>query len=250
MKQVLKITLFAGILATLIISACSKSSDSDSSTPAPTTSSTPTPTFGDGWGMMAAVTSVSYQVVAGVTIPVIINTATAAFQASAGSTSYVDAGTVTLNSKALTKSTNNVYIYDKLTDPLDFTQVTWSVSGAGSVPAINYTDDKPIPDFSGYNSLPSTVDRSSNLIISLSGTLSDCDTVYVLISGSNGKFILKSLPGSASECKFSAAELSVLAAGTGLLQVAPWNYKSEDISSKKFYFVNEKAYTKTGVTIN
>jgi hypothetical protein len=251
MKKSLSLSFLAGIIVVTMFSGCAKKSDSTDSTPTSNTPSTQTPSFSDGWGLMAAVTSVSYQVVAGVTIPLFVNTATAAFQASAGSSTYVDAGTVSLNSKTLTKSTNNVYIYNNLTDPLDFSAVNWNVTGAGSIPAITYSDNKPIPDYSGFSTLPGTISRASDLTIALSGTISDADTVYIIISGTDGKFVMKRLAGNAAECKFTTADLSVLSAGTGgIIQVTPWNYKTEDFSDKKFYFVNEKAYTKSGITIN
>jgi hypothetical protein len=250
MKKRLNISLLAGLMITIMISGCSKSTSTDTPT-TPSTPSTPTPSFSDGWGLMAAVTSVSYTVVAGITIPMSVNTATAAFQSAAGSSTYVDAGTVTLNAKTLTKSTNTVYLYNNLQDPLDFTQVSWNVSGAGSVPAINYTNDRPMPDYSGFSTLPSTISRSGDLTISLSGTISDADTVYLTISGTNGKYLMKRVAGNAAQCIFTASELSTLSAGTGgLIQVTPWNYKIEDFNNKKFYFVNEKAYTKSGITLN
>lgn len=249
MKHMIKLTLSAALFTSLFIAGCTKSEDSTSGTPSTPNSSTPSITISDGYGAMAAVKTVSYTTVAGYTVPVEVNTAVAAFPSSPGG-SLVDAGSVSLNNKMLTKTANNAYVYQTMTDPLVFNQFAWVVSGSGAVPAINYTDDKPMADFSGYNSLPSTVTKASGLTISLGSAITGADSVYVILSDYNNGYILKRVGGSAAECTFSAAELTKLAAGQGIIQVCPWNYKSEDISSKKFYFINEAAYTKMGITIN
>ncbi len=251
MNRILRTTLLSGAVALTLLSSCKKSADNPLDTSTPSSTSALSVTINDGWGALAAVTSVSYTTVAGITFPLNVNTAVAAFRSSAGSTTFIDGGTVMLNSKTLTKQSGNAYVYQNLTDPISFPPVTWSVSGAGSIPAINYTDDKNMPAFTGYNSLPSSVSRSTDLTVSLSGMITDADSVYCQIAGSGNKSILKRVAGNASQVVFTAAELSALGTTTGgLIQVAPWNYKKEDISSKTFYFINETCYSKVGITIN
>ena len=254
MKTTIRNTFFAVALTTIIFSGCTKTEDviddtlNNNNT---TTTSSTTPNLKDGYGVLAAVTSVSYTTVQGITIPVTTNTATAGFFSAPGLNNMVDAGTVTLNSKTLTKSSNNAYVYDKLTDPLSFSQVTWSVSGSANVPAISYTDDRQMPDFTGFNTLPATVTKANGLTISLGGAISNADSVYVIVSGGNNQYILKRLGGNASQCVFSASDLSPLGnTSTGMIQVAPWNYKKEDFNDKPYYFVLETVYSKIGVAIN
>jgi hypothetical protein len=251
MKNLFKNTLFTVALATVLFSGCKKSEDvvQDPTTNTPSTSNS-TPSIKDGYGTFAAVHSVSYTTVSGITIPLDVNTAVAAFYTSAGSGTMVDGGTVTLNSKTLTKNSNNAYVYQNLTDPLSFSTVSWNVTGSASVPAISYTEDKSFPDFSGYNSLPATLTKANGLTVSLSGTISYADSVYVVVSGGD-KYVLKRVAGNAAQCVFSASDLSAIANTTmGMIQVAPWNYKKEDFNSKSYYFVLETCYTKQGVTIN
>jgi hypothetical protein len=204
----------------------------------------------DGYGVLVAIRSVSQTTVAGITVPVEVNTAVAAFSSSMGSSTLVDGGTVTLNSKGLTKSSNNAYSYQNLMDPLSFSTITWNVSGLGSVPAISYTDDRPIPGYSGFSALPATVTRSAGVTISLGSAISNADSVYVIVTDYDNHMVLKRLAGSAAQCTVSASELSGFTAGQGMLQVVPWNYKDEDFNDKKFYFVIESAYTKQGITID
>lgn len=162
MKNTIRTTLLAGTVASLIIAGCAKKSDVTVEPPA-TNSSAPTITVSDGYGALAAVRSVSYTTVAGITIPLEVNTAVAVFNASAGSSTFVDAGVVTINSKALTKSSNNAYYYQTLTDPLSFSTITWNVAGSSSVPAITYTEDRPVPEYSGFSALPTTITKSAGV---------------------------------------------------------------------------------------
>jgi len=248
MKRIFQTTFLCGMIAISLLSSCKKSTDNPV-TSTPTTSALSV-TVGDGYGALAAVTSVSYSTIAGITIPINVNTAVAVFRNTSGSSTMVDGGTVTLNSKTLSKQSNNAYVYQNLTDMLTFPPVTWSVSGSGSVPAINYTDDKNMPSYSGYSTLPSSISRATDLTIDLSGMVSDADSVYCQVADNAKHYLLKRVAGNAGTAVFTASELSAFTAGTGLVQVAPWNYKQEDISGKTFYFINETCYTKVGITIN
>jgi hypothetical protein len=250
MKTIFRTFIIAGAFASFILSGCDKAKDVvEDNTPTNNTSA-PSITMGDGYGVLAAVRSVSYTTVAGITVPLEVNTAVAGFSNALGSNSFVDGGTVTLNSKALTKSSNNAYAYQNLTDALSFGTISWNVTGSSSVPAISYTDDKPIPDYSGFSSLPSTVTRSAGLTISLGSAISGADSIYVVVTDYNNHQLIRRLGGNAAECVISSSELSGFTAGQGMIQVCPWNYKSEDFNDKKFYFVIESAYTKQGITIN
>jgi hypothetical protein len=250
MKTIHKSALSFFLLALVVLSSCNKTEET---TPAPTNNNTGgvSITLSNGYGVMAAVTSVSYTTVAGITVPVTTNTATAVFLASSGSSSYVDAGAVTLNGKALTKQSNNTYVYQNLTNPLTFPPVTWSVAGSASVPSINFTEDKPMPIFSGYETLPASITKASGVTISLGSAVSNADSIYVIISGGNNSYVLKRLGGNASQAVFSASDLTSLGATTvGMIQVAPWNYKVEDFNDLPYYFVNETVYSKIGVAVN
>lgn len=238
------------LIASFSLTSCSKSDDTDPNNNN-NSSGGVTITVKDSYGVLAAITSISYTTVAGITVPVTTNTAVAVFNASAGSTTYVDAGSVTLNGQALTKNSNNAYVYDNLTSPLSFPPITWNVAGSGSVPAINYTDDKAMPTYSGYESLPSTISKATGFTVTLGSSVTKADSVYVLVTDASAKVVLKRLGGSASEAVFTSSDLSALGnTSVGMIQVVPWNFKVEDFNDKPYYFVNETAYSKIGVTIN
>ena len=250
MKHLIKSVVIAGTLVSLMISGCTKTSEVVPETTTPTAAAAPTITISDGYGALAAVRSVSYTTIAGMTIPLEVNTAVAAFTTTMGGSTFVDGGTVTLNTKALTKSTNNAYVYQNLTDPLTFSTLAWNVTGSSSVPSISYTDDRPIPDYSGFSTRPATITKTAGVTISLGSAVSNADSIYVTVTDYNNHSILKRLGGNAGECVINSSELAAFTAGQGMVQVCPWNLKAEDISGKRFYFIIESAFTKQGITIN
>lgn len=249
MNYFVKRSILAVIPVIAVLSGCTKAEELLPENPATPSASTPSITINGAYGVMAAVKSVSYTTVAGYTVPVEVNTAVAAFYSAPGA-SLVDAGTVTLENKALTKSSNNAYVYQTLTSPLSLSTINWNVSGSGAVPAIQYTYERSMPSWSGYEGLPSTLTRSAGITVTLGSSVSAADSVYVIVADYNNGYLLKRVGGSAANCTFSASDLSSLAAGQGMIQVVPWNYKKEDFGDKDYYFVNESAYTKMGITIN
>jgi hypothetical protein len=251
MKRRISTLFIAGLGLTMFFTGCSKKSE-DLMNNTPTTTAAPTVSFSfnNASGVLVSLKTITQQTIAGIVIPTELNTPTAAFPAPLGSSTFVDAGAVTFNTKNLTKLTNNSYVYNDITNPVTYDNVTWNVAGSSSIPAINYTEDKLMPTFSDYSNLPSSVSKSAGITVNLSGTVSNADSVYVvLISTTNSKMSLKRAVSSASSCSFTAEDLSLLGTGAGYLEVCPWNYKIEDISSKSFYFIMEAAYVKT-ITIN
>jgi hypothetical protein len=251
MNRTISKFLLGGLCLTFLFSGCTKKKD-DLLNTTPQTNTTPTVSFSfsNASGVLVALKTVTQQTVAGIVLPVELNTPTAAFPAPLGSSTFVDAGTITFNSKSLAKLTNNSYVYSDYTNPVYYDNITWAVSGSSSIPAINYTEDKLMPAYSDYSSMPSTVTKTAGLTVNFGGSLSNADSVYVVvISAGNSKMVLKRASGSGTACVFTADDLSILGAGAGYLEVCPWNYKLEDISSKSFYFILESAYVKS-ITIN
>lgn len=245
MKTSAKLFVLFFALSAFIITGCDKdddSSDNNSNTPSEFS-------YGDSFGVFVAVKSVTTQVVAGYTIPIEVNTATAAFMETAGSSSMIDGGALTLNNKSMKKVKNNAYIYDDLMNPLDFNEVTWVAAGNANVPAINKTVSRGFPSFSGADALPASISKASGFSISLGSNVSKADSVIVVV-GSKNKSVHKIVGGNVASVSFSSAELSdVEASSTGLVSVSPYNISTETISGKKYYFINETVYSKMSINI-
>ncbi len=242
-KNLLKALVPAALLL-LSVSACKKET-TNNNTQTQNVSTTDLFNYSDAWGLLAGVKTVTYQ-----TIPVIggqqeiiLGTAVTAFNTTEGSTTYQDAGTVQCNTKTLTKQSNNAYVFQPSQSDItgiDFSSGSaWSVSGAGNVPAINYT-------FNAFPSSPTITSNKEELTLangytfSISG-LSTADSVlYILASGDN--YVEKRVGGNTSSVTFSAADLSTLQASDyGLIQVTPYKFlvNTNVMPGKKVYFVNQ-----------
>jgi len=251
MNKILQHISIAGVAFLLIFTGCTEKTEVNPENPTNNnTTNNASFSFPNSYGTLVAVKSISYQVVAGIQIPIEVNTATAAFPSAPGSSTFVDAGGVTINTKAMTKNTNNSYVYDDLVNPLDFNNVTWNVAGGNSIPAFNYTDDNKWPSFSGFDALPATVTKSTGLTVALGNAVMNADSIYVIVADGNGEFVLKRYGGNVAQATVTSNDLSSVASGTGMIQVVPWNFDMEDFSSKDFYFVLEAVYSKMNVTIN
>ena len=251
MNKNIFITSIAFICFAITIIGCKKTTTE----PTPTTSTAATtPRPGDADGVLATVNVDATTTAAGITIPLTIGEAVAAF----GSTSanflagtYVDAGTVSCNTQALTKQTGNSYLYQPTGSSatgIDFSSgVNWNVSGAGSIPAITKSLGVVMPTMPTVSS-SKTVTKGSAYTMNINSISHADSIIFIIASGS--VTLQKTLPGTATSCTFTASETGTLAKSTtALIQVDPFNYTSEIIGGKKIYYVNESSYNLIGAKV-
>jgi hypothetical protein len=95
---------------------------------------------------------------------------------------YLDAGEVLINGINLKKikDEGTIYYNDTINKILE-APYKYSVSGNGSVPSINYNFNADFPTYTGYESLPDTINLNGHNIILLTG-ITDADEVEVYIS--------------------------------------------------------------------
>ncbi|MBS1683304.1 MAG: hypothetical protein JSS76_01015 [Bacteroidetes bacterium] len=244
------LTLTAAIIVAGGISSCNKSTTNTNNTnngnSAPSVN---TPANADG--ALAAIKVITTQTVAGYTVPINIGTAAAWFGLS---TSFKDAGNVTVDGNALTNQSNSYVYQPNQTNPtgLDFnSSVSWNVTGNSSngITGFSYTDQSSFPTIDDVQT-PTSVSHSSSFTLSASGYVSG-DSVIFVVSGGSGhvSFIA---PGGTSSHTFTAAEMGTVGAApnnTGLLQIAPYRVNHQTINGKSYYFVKETCANKF-VTIN
>ncbi len=186
----------------------------------------------DGVGVLAAVKVTTITPVPGYgNYEVTTGTGTAWF-GSPGSTSGNDAGTVKLNGQALTwNSSGGVYIANF---EASFPPVSWEVSGSASVPAFTKNITASFPEFSG--DLPENPTINEDLTISLSGKVSNADSVIAVVAGNTA--VMKVVSAGANQVTISKSQLSSL----GSIQQISINavkYLPETIEGKKFWFILE-----------
>ncbi|RYE22855.1 MAG: hypothetical protein EOP51_12225 [Sphingobacteriales bacterium] len=213
-----------------------------------------TPTFGDVNGSLAAVQMKYSMEQMGFPIDISYETAVATF--TNGSTTLVDAGTVSVNGINLEKQTNNSYLKMATTglttaDLKYSSGVDWSVSGTGNIPTVSYKHGTNFPEYTG--TVPTEITKANGLSFTFntSNTM-NADSVYVFVGASNGKTFIKGYAPNAGTVKITASDLSGLPTvtdKTAYLEVLPVKFDVQSFSGKPFVFIKEQAIVRN-VNIN
>ena len=215
-------------------------------TPTATTSSTPTapqPTITGGDAALVAVNTKITNMVVGIPVELEIGTGVGVF-GNLSTPSYVDVGSITLNTKALTKQSNNTYLFTpSATEPtgIDLSgSLNWSVAGGNGFSAFTCTSSKSMPNADMVSGTYTTVDKSSTFTLSTNSSISNADSVYFQLSGPNGT-VLKRMGSNVSSATFSLAEVQSVGTGSGSVVIAPWNMEQQTKGGKAIILVNETA---------
>jgi hypothetical protein len=148
---------------------------------------------------------------------------------------------VSLNGTAFQYSSNN---YSDTTFSIHFPPSTWVVNGANGIPTFTYTNNDPIPAFTGYASWPDTIYRNQNTTVQMTGiTGADLITVNIM-DGVTG--ISRSMPVTGTSVTFPISSLSTLTTTTsGTLMVLLDKSNVQNISGKSMNFHSAYELTKT-----
>lgn len=153
-----------------------------------------------------------------------------------------DAGTVTLNSKNIAKTTTNDYNSFTSFTPLDLNwdgnPHHWSVSGAGSTPAFTIDVTSPTAFIVSYPTESTVASKSSNMNVTWSNySNASTDSVLIVLSAGSSTFTAttSNITGSYS---IPSSQLNSMS-GNAILQVAKYKYTLKTVSSKNFVGVAE-----------
>lgn len=246
----MKKTIFPLLIFALVagVSSCKKDKEEEEEleTPAAVTPSNPVPAPSDADGALVGVKTVTYmsnpfmgEIVTEMGVAV-------AMFGNLSDGTFVDAGSVSVNSKALTKQSNNSYVYTP--SALDLTgidyddQPVWSIAGNSTVAGFEHEVNRSFPTNPNYNG-SEKISTGASFELSSTVQLSADSVMFILAGPSNT--VSKTLAGPASKVTFSADEMGSLGKGTGFLQLVPYNITSATINAKKYYFINESVFTKS-----
>ncbi len=253
MKNIIKPLSVLLITGTFVITACSKK-DSATPDPAPTTTGTTTggtttggstaptavtrtPNDADGVFIASKLNITTAVPTTTITVTSVLGSAVASLYTATGGTVLADGGIVKANDSTLTKQSNNSYIFTpKSADGIGYNSTSvWSVSGNGSIPAINYTA-YGFPGTPTVNNVTSVSKGGSFTMNTIS--LSNADSVCFQITAGS-KTIYKITSGNQTSHTFTAAEMATLdLTSYGYLTVTGYKFNSTTVSGKKYYFIN------------
>lgn len=237
----------------LSVSSCNLIPDEDDITPdtqqAP---EPPVPTFADGDGALTAVKTVTFQEVP--TVPGVPNTGpieielglgVAVFFNNGNTSSFTQAGTVTLEGEGLTLQDNNSYVFmPSQSNPTGIdlpTNPEWNVSGAGNVGAFTHQTSIGFPSVGEVTSAE-TVTRGSAYTLTIQN-VSNADSVIFMCGG-----VLHTRAGNVTSHTFTADETNSMSAGPSYVQAAAYKIEEATVGGGDYWFVNERVVTQS-VTI-
>ncbi len=237
------------ILSSLVVffSACKKVDNVTNPTNPTSTPSAVTPTPGNVSGALISLQANYNYTNPQLPIPVDLKfeTGLAVFFSSPGSSTHVDAGTVSVNSTNLDNSSNTyskTVLESQAAAMLSFDGgSSWNVAGAGSVAGFTYNHTTAFPSYTG--TLPTTVTKASGLTVSISSFTSSADSVIVVLAAGSSS-LTKTVVSSASSVTFTASELSgfpTVTDNTGIIQVDPWKATIVNKNGKDYAFIKEQA---------
>jgi len=205
--------------------------------------------FSDADGVLVSIESATTTQTPIGPIDVPVGLASAFFTNTTGDfTTFANVGAVSVDGQAMTNN-NNIYISTlSPTSPsgISWTNGTpWEVAGAGSFPRVStFAQNFPGSSWTINSVAPST---TAAYVLSWS-SVSNADSVICMIVGGSS-FVTKTVAGNQTTCNFTAAQIASVGAGSGLLQVTPYQVESNNFNGKKIYRIMEVVKTKT-VTIN
>ena len=170
----------------------------------------------------------------------------AIFYDNAGSSTKVDAGTVSVNSNDLEKKQDLSYFkwaYAATPDDLDFSSGSnWNVGSSSAVTAFTYNDNSTFPKYIG--NMPTSITKSNGVTLTFNNSsLTGADSVYVVIASGSAN-VTKSFAANAGTVTISAGDLSslsVVSDNSAVFEVCPFRWSQVTKNGKNYVFIKEEA---------
>lgn len=230
------------LILLLITQAMSCEKDTKDEDPNQQQNTTPTPTLPDANGVLVNLKLFTSQSTPVGNIDVEFGGAAAYFPDANGK--FQDAGDVTVDGKhKLKKQTGameNYYFYEQsVSNPTGIeygSQIQWSVSGSSAVPAFSHTISGSMPTVGEITTTGSLSKSGCTINVA---SVTGADSVMFQIGGK-----VKTRPGNATSCQFSADDMKDVGTGLQMVQVLPYKIQGTTINGKKYYFVREVSRSK------
>jgi|GEM_PF-831239 len=253
MKKSVLIFATAFLAVTFFLTGCKKSDSTTNPTDNNNTNTgtdQPIPSFGtDVAGVLASI-QFSYTIP---NMPAPYSTVAMDMGFATFGNNGVDAGNVTLNGKAIAKSTSGASVYYNSfasTDPTNppaslslnwnGSAHSWKVSGSANVPAFTLNVTSPSSFSVNSPAASATVTKSSGLTVTWSGASSSAtDSVMILlVSTSNTASFEATTTNKTGSYTISASQLSAFS-GDAMLEVVKYKYATTSVNSKTYVGVAE-----------
>jgi hypothetical protein len=150
---------------------------------------------------------------------------------------YVSVDSVSMNGTPLLINTAGIAgYYGAPVKPA--TEWAWHVKGGNRIPDFDYTYTTPLPSFTDFASLPDTVDRNKDFVISFKSLIHATTATIKINGGSNPVFKTFSYLPSSSTIVIPASELTGLTPGDALVEIGFQNESVNWVNNWIFSFQN------------
>lgn len=201
------------------------------------------PTVPGADGLCVAVNNTTFTTQAGFSVAIELGLAVAVFYDAAG-TKYVDAGTVTVDSKELDKSESFYYSYTSTSGEKFSNPISWSSTGSSDYEAFTQDVSLDFPQMSEITS--GDINTTQDYEITLKSAITNADSIIVVISGGSNAFQTTLPYTGETVISISSADIKDIgAAETGIISLTAYDYVLETVGDKKIAFVNQGNVTKT-----
>ncbi|MBM3404252.1 MAG: hypothetical protein FJY10_05125 [Bacteroidetes bacterium] len=180
------------------------------------------------------------------------NLALAFFPGSPGSTLYVPAGEIVVNSRQMDIQPDTTYVFNDPGSPISFSSgVIWNVSGSPMIEPLNETLSNPFPSYILNRILPDHIKRLDGFTLYFGqGAFQNASSVVAAVH-SGDKYASQLIPSNAVACSFLAEELGQLPPSESATIQVTARFKKKKIldENKNIYFVNQAIYCKKNVAL-
>jgi hypothetical protein len=146
---------------------------------------------------------------------------------------------------------STTFIYEDTASNLKINNLNWQVQGAGAIPSFVQMPVISYPSYSGYTSLPDTINIGMNTAFKITGTV-NADSSHIAISSSSSKQYSSPNFGS-SITNYTVTSNSMASLDTtshGRLSVLCEKILVQNINGKNIVFIKSFQFNKNVVLIN
>jgi len=119
----------------------------------------------------------------------------------------------------------------------DLSKCVWSVKGKDGIPDFDYSNTNGMPDYTGYNLLPDSIDHTKNLTIQLTG-ITNATNFAISLTSFQGNVTSDVVDASTPSITFSAAQLARLQLGGCFIAVSVYNDNTQMVNGHYFFLTN------------
>lgn len=161
------------------------------------------------------------------------------------SVTAVQVDSVLINDSKLQYGT---YSYSSLSSTVVYPPSVWKVYGNNGIQSFTYTNAESMPDYTGYNQYPDSINKANNYVFNVSGLSGFGIATLILSDGTNGSghYVSKTLSSTTTSITITANEMAAMnTVSNAIFSIVLVKNNARYFGNKSFNFPSEAQFTKT-----